>query len=150
MIFKGVKEMENNAIITLKTKQDIDGEEDLIEVTTQGKYVKRGDKYYVSYEGSEITGYEGTKTTLKISDKDKSVMLLRHGEAATQMFFEKGNKCTGLYNTPFGRLTVDVSTTDLSIDVGEGGGKVNLQYFIGVNNEMPIKNNLSVEIKMSN
>ncbi len=142
-------DMENNAIITLKTRQDIDGDEDLIEITTQGKYIKRGDKYYVSYEGSEITGYDGTKTTLKINDKENSVMLLRYGENATQMFFEKGNKCTGLYNTPFGRLTVDVSTTDLSINMGDDGGKVNLQYFIGINNELPVKNNLSVEIKMT-
>lgn len=141
--------MDNNAIITLKTRQDIDGEEDVIEITTQGKFVKRGDKYYVSYEGSEITGYDGCKTTLKINDKENSVMLLRYGENATQMFFEKGNKCTGLYNTPFGNLTVDVSTTDLSINVDDDGGNVKLKYFVGVNNELPIENNLSVEIKMS-
>lgn len=141
--------MENNALITLKTRQDIDGEEDLIEITTAGKYIRRGDKYYVSYIGSEITGYDGIKTMLKINDRENSVMLLRYGENAAQMFFEKGNKCTGLYNTPFGRLTVDVSTTDLSINVGEEGGKVNLQYLIGINNEMPVRNNLYLEIKKS-
>ena len=141
--------MENNALITLKTRQDIDGEEDIIEITTLGKYLRRGDKYYISYEGSEITGFDGTKTTLKINDREKSVMLLRYGENATQLFFESGNKCTGHYNTPFGRLTVDVSTTDLSSNVDDDGGNVNLQYLIGINNEMPVRKNLYLEVKKS-
>ena len=141
--------MNNNALITMKSKQDIEGEEDLIEVTTVGNYSKKGNKFYVTYEGSEISGYDGSKTTIKINNTDNSLMLLRRGSTTTQMFFERGNKYTGLYNTPFGVLTVDVSTKDLKIDVGEDGGEVSLDYFVGINNEFPVRNSLYMQIKKS-
>ncbi|MBR5157763.1 MAG: DUF1934 domain-containing protein, partial [Clostridia bacterium] len=85
--------MENNALIVLKGKQEIDGEENCYELTTMGNYTKKGDKYYISYEGSEITGYENTRTTLKV--KEDYVSMIRFGKASAQMIFEKGSKYSG-------------------------------------------------------
>lgn len=137
--------MENNAWIVLTGTQEIDGEESSYELTTMGSYVKKGDKYYISYEGSEITGYENTRTTLKV--KEDYVSMIRFGKASAQMIFEKGSKYSGFYNTPYGGLSVDVTTKDLAVDIDENGGELRLDYYIQFNHDAPVRNGMHVKIK---
>ncbi len=137
--------METNALITLTGRQSIEGEEDNYELTTLGKYVKKGDKYYVSYEGSEITGYEGTTTTLKI--QDGYVSMIRFGNSSTQMIFEKEKKYVGHYETPFGSLSVGVTTNSMTVDIDENGGEIDLDYMVELNNNLPVHNGLHLKIR---
>ena len=137
--------MENNALIVLKGKQEIDGEENCYELTTMGNYTKKGDKYYISYEGSEITGYENTRTTLKV--KEDYVSMIRFGKASAQMIFEKGSKYSGYYNTPYGGLTVDVTTKDIQVDINDDGGEFKLDYYIQFNHDAPVRNGMHVKIR---
>lgn len=137
--------MENNALIVLTGKQVIDGEENCYELTTVGNYTKKGDKYYISYEGSEITGYEDSRTTLKV--KRDSVSMIRFGKSSAQMIFEKGSKYSGFYNTPFGGLSVDVTTKNLQVDIDDDGGEFSLDYYIQLNNDIPILNGMHVKIR---
>ena len=137
--------METNALITLKGRQIVDGENDEYELTTVGKYVKKGEKYYISYEGSELTGYEGTTTTLKIIDG--CVSMIRFGKAATQMIFEKEKKYVGHYETPLGALSVGVTTNSITVDIDENGGEIDLDYMIELNNSMPVHNGLHLTIR---
>ncbi len=140
--------MENNALITLVGKNIIDGEEDCFELTTQGKYTKQNGKYLVSYEGSEITGYENTTTTLKI--QDNYVSMIRFGKnnsGSSQMIFEENKQYTGVYRTPHGNLTVDVKTNEMSVSVDDDGGVVELDYFVQLNSCAPVRNNLKVQIR---
>lgn len=139
--------METNAWITLSGRQTVDGEEDNFELTTAGKYVKQGGKYYVSYEGSEITGYDKTTTTLKI--KENNVSMIRFGESggASQMIFEPNKQYTGIYRTPHGSLNVDIYTNQMRVEVDDNGGEVELDYFIQLNSTQPIRNNLHVYIR---
>jgi uncharacterized beta-barrel protein YwiB (DUF1934 family) len=137
--------MENNAVIVLTGKQEIDGEENSYELTTVGNYTKKGDKYYISYEGSEITGYENSRTTLKV--KEDYVSMIRFGKASAQMVFEKGSNYSGYYNTPYGQLVIDVATTDMKIDIDDEGGEFYLDYYISFNHDAPIKNGMHVKIR---
>ncbi len=137
--------METNALITMKGHQNIDGENDTYELTTLGSYIKKGDKYYVSYEGSEATGYENTKTTLKIGDG--LVSMIRFGETASQMVFEKKKTYIGYYDTPFGNLSVGVTTRDMKIDIDEDGGEIHLDYFVEINHSASVHNGLHVKIR---
>lgn len=137
--------MENNALIVLKGKQEIDGEENCYELTTMGNYTKKGDKYYISYEGSEITGYENTRTTLKV--KEDYVSMIRFGKASAQMIFEKGSKYSGYYNTPYGGLTVDVTTKDIQVNINDDGGEFKLDYYIQFNHDAPVRNGMHVKIR---
>lgn len=137
--------MESNVWIKLRGSQEIDGESDSYELITEGTYRKEDGKYIVSYEGSEITGYENTTTTLSV-DRD-NVSMLRTGQSApTQMIFEKGNKYTGQYETPFGFLYVGVITNDMNVDVDDDGGSIELDYYVQFNDNDMVKNALSVEI----
>lgn len=139
--------METNAWITLLGKQTVDGEDDNFELTTAGKYVKQGGKYYVSYEGSEITGYDKTTTTLKIKDNNVSMIRFGGGGGASQMVFEPNKQYTGIYQTPHGSLSIDVYTNHMRVDVDDNGGEVELDYFIQLNNTEPVRNNLHVYIR---
>ena len=137
--------METNAVITLVGKQNIDGENDQYELTTMGRYIKKGDKYYISYEGSELTGYENTTTTLKI--QDGYVSMIRFGKSSTQMIFEKEKKYVGYYETPFGGLSVGVTTNSMTINMDENGGEVDLDYMVELNNSLPTHNGLYLKIR---
>ncbi len=139
--------MDNNALITLIGKHTVDGEEDCFELTTQGKYTKQNGKYLVSYEGSEITGYNNTTTTLKI--KDDYVSMIRFGKnmGSSQMIFEEKKQYTGIYRTPLGNMSVDVFTNEMSVDMDDEGGEVSLDYYVQLNSCEPVRNNLTVKIR---
>lgn len=139
--------METNALITLSGNQSVDGENDKYELTTAGRYIKRDDRFYVSYEGSEITGYDNTTTTLKIKDDYVSMIRFENGGGASQMVFEANKQYTGIYRTPHGSLSVDVFTNDMRVDVDDNGGEVELDYFVQLNDSDPIRNNLHVYIR---
>ena len=139
--------MENNALITLIGKNTVDGEVDSFELTTQGKYMKQNGKYFVSYEGSEITGYLNTTTTLKI--QENLVSMIRFGKemGSSQMIFEENKQYTGVYRTPHGNMSVDVFTNEMSVEVDDDGGEVELDYFVQLNSCQPVRNNLKVKIR---
>ncbi|MBR5157139.1 MAG: DUF1934 domain-containing protein, partial [Clostridia bacterium] len=99
----------------------------------------------ISYEGSEITGYENTRTTLKV--KEDYVSMIRFGKASAQMIFEKGSKYSGYYNTPYGGLTVDVTTKDIQVDINDDGGEFKLDYYIQFNHDAPVRNGMHVKIR---
>ena len=139
--------MENNALITLIGKHTVDGEVDSFELTTQGKYKKQNGKYFVSYEGSEITGYNNTTTTLKI--QEDLVSMLRFGKemGSSQMIFQENKQYTGVYRTPLGNMSVDVFTNEMTVDVDDDGGELELDYFVQLNSCQPVRNNLKVKIR---
>ncbi len=139
--------MENNALITLITKNVVDGEEDNFELTTQGKYTKQNGKYFVSYEGSEITGYDNTTTTLKIQEDLVSMIRFGKNMGSSQMIFEENKQYTGIYHTPHGNLSVDVYTNEMSVDVNDDGGELELDYIVQLNSSQPVRNNLKVKIR---
>ena len=52
----GVKKMKNNAIISLRTLQEIEGEDkpNTIELKTKGRFAEKNGKYYVIYENFSV------------------------------------------------------------------------------------------------
>ena len=62
---------------------------------------ERGGKYYIAYEESELTGLEGTKTTVKLDGK--TVALIRTGTFPSHMLFAEDERHVGLYQTPIGQ-----------------------------------------------
>ena len=91
--------MEKKAIISIVSNASME-DGDVIEVVSPGKYIKMDSGYKAVYEETEISGMEGTTTTLII--KDKEVLLEREGTTSTKMEFQKDNTQVALYNTPYG------------------------------------------------
>lgn len=136
--------MDKNAIISVTS--EIHGREDeKIEVVTPGKFYKKDDSYYAVYDETQISGMEGTTTTLKIS-KDK-ISLIRMGTTSTKMNFKNNFKDVILYNTPYGMLELEVETKKLDIDVNEKGGHVHIKYNLGPVGDVLQNTILEIKIK---
>lgn len=103
--------------ISVKSKQLIDGQEETIELISEGKYYKDGDVYIAEYEESELSGMEGTKTTLVV-EKD-SLNIIRRGTTISDLVFKKGSAHTAYYTTPYGTLEITVSTNKMDIEADE-------------------------------
>ena len=137
--------MIKKAIISICSTQDI-GEKEKIEVVTVGEFSINGDEFIATYDETEISGMEGTKTTLKI--KGNKVVLHREGTTSTKMEFQKDNTQVALYNTPYGMLELKTSTKELDLDVNEKGGNISIKYHLIAGGQEPIKTNLDMKIKV--
>lgn len=139
--------MEKNAWITFHGSQTVDGHTERYELATEGSFLQRNGKYYVTYPGSEITGYKDTTTTMKI--KEGFISMIRFGKDGqnTQLVFAEDKDYHGAYYTPFGKLSVGVTTKKMSVDVDQNGGEVQLDYFISMNDTRAVHNTLRVNIR---
>ena len=141
--------MKENATISLKTKQyALDGQEDTIELVTRGTFGQHEENFYIVYEESEMTGFEDTTTTIKISDG--KITLSRKGKFQSKMEFIKGEKRLCSYPTPYGLIPVAVSPTKMESKLSKAeGGDVFLEYMLDLNNKAYAKNQLKLNVKLN-
>ena len=131
--------MEKSAIISVRSFSDLNKDE-VIEVVTPGKF-HLGE----SDEESEISGMDGTTTTLVI--KDEALILEREGSTTTRMEFKKGEEVVSLYNTPYGMMNINIYTKELDIDMDDDGGVVYTKYILGLEGQSGITIELKVKIR---
>lgn len=136
--------MKKKYIISISSKQTID-KDDVIEVVTPGEFYKENNKYYAIYDETEISGMEGTKTTLEISEN--KVALIREGSTNARMDFEEENQCVTLYNTPYGVLELKINTNKIDIDVNDDGGAVFINYDMNISGQGSQTTELNIKIK---
>jgi uncharacterized beta-barrel protein YwiB (DUF1934 family) len=129
------------------TQKDSQGEENVIELVTEGTFVKKNGKYYVIYEESELSGMEGSTTTLKIDGEDR-VNIRRFGSAKADMIFEKGKTHSTGYETPYGLMEMNITTHRISVSVKEEIPEifVKIQYRIKVMGSEDTMNILEISI----
>ena len=62
--------MKKDVWLTISSQQQFAGcDEENIDLQTAATLYERGGKYYIAYEESELTGLEGSKTTVKLDGK---------------------------------------------------------------------------------
>ena len=136
--------MEKSAVISIRSFSDLDKDE-VIEVVTPGKFHLGESEFKAVYEESEISGMDGTTTTLVI--KDDVLVLEREGSTSTRMEFQKGEDVISLYNTPYGMMNINISTKELDIDMDEDGGVIYTKYVLGLEGQPGITTELKVKIR---
>ena len=136
--------MEKSAVISIRSFSDLDKDE-VIEVVTPGKFHLGESEFKAVYEESEISGMDGTTTTLVI--KDDVLVLEREGSTSTRMEFNKGEDVISLYNTPYGMMNINISTKELDIDMDEDGGVIYNTYVLGLEGQPGITTELKVKIR---
>lgn len=129
-----------------KSQQD-NGPEDTVELITQGEMYKKLKSDYIIYKETEVSGLEGTTTTLKI-DGEK-VSIIRLGTTNSHMTFEKGRKNYNLYSTPYGDMSMVVYTKDINIDYDNKNdpSKIFVDYSIEIQGFMSSRNVINIEVK---
>ena len=136
--------MEKSAIISVRSFSDLNKDE-VIEVVTPGKFHLGESEFKALYEESEISGMDGTTTTLVI--KDDALILEREGSTTTRMEFKKGEEVVSLYNTPYGMMNINISTKELDIDMDDDGGVIYTKYILGLEGQPGITTELKVKIR---
>ena len=140
-----------NVIISITGTQHNYGDDSLpvgdetIELVTDGSYEYGEEESLFTYRESELTGMDGTLTTFRV-EKDM-VTMTREGAVNSQMLFQKGRKHLFLYDTPFGAMTMGVSTQKLSSEMDEHGGVMDLVYSVDVDNILLGKNVFRICVK---
>jgi uncharacterized beta-barrel protein YwiB (DUF1934 family) len=136
--------MNKRALISISSRQK-SSKEDAIEVQTPGSYYKEEHRYFAEYKETEISGMEGTTTTLEIEPGKLS--LIREGTTTTRMEFQRNGKYTTLYNTPYGALELVILTKELKVEVDDKGADIFVNYDMSVSGQAPQSTELSISIK---
>ena len=127
--------MKKNVLLSIASTQQFEGcEPEHIDLMTEAKLYERNGKYYITYEETELTGLEGTRTMVKMDGA--TVSMIRTGTYPSELLFAEDQRHVGLYQTEFGALTISTHTSRLDNTIGENGGVLEIEYTIEVDNSM--------------
>ena len=121
------------------------GREDVIEMTTVGKYGLRDGKAFLSYDDSNALGVDGVTTVMHAAPDH--VRLKRTGGLESRLEIERGERHQCHYSTAFGDLSVGVFGETIDYRLNDGGGKLSMSYTIDVNCELMTRNNVEITVK---
>ena len=131
------------AIISVTSKQR--GDNDEIKVVTPGTFYVKDDVFYAEYAETEISGMEGTTTTMEI--RPNKFSLIRQGSTSTEMEFDRKENSVSMYNTPYGTLELKIETKKLDVMVDEEGGDIFIKYLLCVVGQDVLDTTLKINIK---
>ena len=138
--------MEKEVVISIKGMQKYEGTPpDAMELVTKGSLTREGESYTLSYQESELTGLEGTLTTIQVDGEQ--VTLMRIGEFNSQLVFQEGRRHLSMYNTPYGAMSVGVHTRHLLAQLSDQGGDIEVDYEIEVDHAMAGRNIFRINVK---
>lgn len=138
-----------DVIIDIKGIQEVDGEEDVVSVTTVGKMDVIGGKTYLRYDDSAATGMEGVSCLIKIDREDNSVVMSRSGALNSRMYVKKGQRHICRYQTEHGTLTMGIFGESVQENIGKDGGSLFMSYTLDVNYGMVSRNKVEINVKQA-
>ncbi len=138
--------MEKQIILFVRGEQTYDAvAPEVTELSTEGVMTIDGEEITLTYQESEITGMEGTTTRFTV--RGDMVVLERTGTIVSRMEFTRGERSSSLYETPWGTMVVDISTTKLTHRITERGGVMEIAFTIAVNHQVTGENRFKVRVK---
>lgn len=141
--------MNQKAIIQIATTQvnNLSNEEETIELITEGDFYEEEGSFRLVYDETEISGLKGTTTTLNV--QGEKVVMSRSGNASSIMEFEKGKRHKTVYDTEFGSMYMEMSTTkvDVSLKKDPLSIDIRIDYDIIVKNMFEGKNRMHIKVK---
>ena len=140
--------MDKEVVISIKGMQKYeDTFPDVVELVTAGRLAREGESYTLSYQESELTGLEGTLTTIQVDGGQ--VTLMRVGEFNSQLVFQEGRRHLSMYNTPYGAMSIGVNTRHLMASLTDQGGDIEVDYTIEVDHALAGRNVFRINVKES-
>ncbi len=122
-----------DVVITIVSRQNFDGcEPDQIDLITTGRLYGKNGKFYISYEESELTGMEGSRTTVKVEPQTGCITMTRTGTYPSQMMFAENERRVGIYNTDMGAVAISTHTKQLTSNIDENGGAITIDYTVEI------------------
>ena len=138
--------MKKDVFISIKGIQQVEDEQDVTELFTQGSFYKKNNNYYITYDESETTGFDGSKTTLKVEGNDK-VTLMRSGSVKSHLIIENGLRNVGHYGTLEGDMMIGVYTKSIDSSLCDTGGDLYFSYALDINSSLISENEVYINVK---
>lgn len=138
--------MIKDVVITIQSLIDYGLEdEDVIDFTTDGVYQMEDGVAHIAYLETEVTGLQGTRTSVKILP-DK-VIVDRRGGLTSRMEFSPGLKSSFLYETPVGMATMNMNTRSVRHRFGPAGGELEIDYVLDMEHTVVSRNKFQLTVR---
>lgn len=137
--------MKENALIHIEGIIATEDDKEIIDLTTTGSFYKKNDNYYICYNESDATGFDGSSTTVKVWDKGASIT--RYGRYRSCLIIEEGATNICNYDTPAGGLILDINGVEVSSSLSPTGGSLNLFYSLNGSGMLISDNTININIK---
>ncbi len=140
--------MKKDVLISITGTQRVDGEKDVVELTTIGSLYNKNGIHYLTYQEPDDSGYEGTRTTLKLESSTR-VSMMRYGAqgAVSNLIVEKGVRHQCAYQTEYGIMTIGVLGDRIQNSMTDQGGSCLFQYTLDVNTALASENEVKILVK---
>lgn len=134
-------------IFTKSSQVDMDGQKSDMEFFVEGKYTEKGDAKYLTYKESEVSGMEGTTTTIRI-DAD-SISIIRFGSITSKLEFRQGAVTRSVYTTPYGRFDICIDTKLLEMSIHKDERSIiKLRYTLDTGAEQIMTNEMFISFTL--
>ncbi|MEG2174202.1 MAG: DUF1934 domain-containing protein [Oscillospiraceae bacterium] len=141
--------MKKDVLISIKGIEQVDGQSDSIELMTCGRFYRKNNDYYLSYDESETTGFAGHHTTLRIEGMNR-VTLRRTGLTTSQLIIEKGCRHHCVYNTGYGAITVGICGDSIKSTLSDAGGELDFSYSMDIDAALASVHRVIISVKECN
>lgn len=140
--------MERKIFLNLKSINSIGDESNKTELNSDGVLrILDNDDIEISYEESEITGFEGSTTFITISKEANLVTMKRVGSAPSLLTIEVDRKHLCHYGTPYGDILMGIQTHKIKNNITFDGGELYFKYTIDVNGSYVSDNEIFLNVK---
>ena len=131
-------------ILATQSGDDPREQTELAEFSTEGKLDCIDGVGTLTYPESELTGMEGTVTTIAFTPE--GAVLTRQGSVTGRMDFSPGERNTFLYETPYGSSTVGMETKRYASTLTERGGTLEIEYVVDFDHAFVALNEMKVTV----
>ena len=137
--------MMKDVVISIRSLTGLGEEEDSLDFVTDGLYSYADGVASLSYLETEVTGLEGTRTSLMVLP-DK-VVVDRDGMVMSRMVFTPGQRSAFQYDTPIGTATMQMDTHRITQRFDERGGEMEIDYVLGLEHAVISRNRFRLNVR---
>ncbi len=138
--------MNNEVLISVKSRQIFDGmTTDYIELITPGRMTDQNGGFVITYCETDPETSGETCTTVTTSPEGL-ITVVRQGDIESEMIFEQGRKHLFHYDTTDGSMTMGISAKKVGVNLGDSGGRIDIEYAIEIENALAYENKLHMKI----
>ncbi len=121
-------------------------EPETIEIHTIGQYSERDGRVELSYDETEVTGMEGSRTAVSFASAQAGIVsMIREGAVSTVLVFEEGKRHHCIYNTPIMPFEVCVHTMKVENHLADEGW-IDLDYIVEIRGAQAERTKFRMEI----